>query len=245
MLARYRRYRLEFKYLAITGILLLSVVVLNRFEVFSGVNQGINDFIDGMNKLGFIGIFIVALLGNIALIIQVPYTSTLVPPALAGASFPHMMFLGVVAGIGSGIGETLKYGLADKILQQKPDLRSSKLVKWVEKFTARHPRLIPPVVVVWTALPIFPDDGIIIPLAMVKYGMRKIFVPLMLGKLAHNLMIALAVFFFTDRTASAMQSTDRSSLALSVLILIIMFILYQIEKARSVMNNQRASIPAE
>src|SRR5204862_367114 len=73
-------------------------------------------------KFGFVGIFLIALVANLSLVIQIPYTLPVLAAAIQGDSLAHMLELGLAAGIGSGIGALISYVVADKLLDRVPDL---------------------------------------------------------------------------------------------------------------------------
>lgn len=219
-----------------------SLVALDRLDAFEGLDGVVNDFMDWMTKLGFIGMFIVAVIGNSSLLIQVPYTVPLLSAALNGASLPTMLFLGLGAGIGAGFGEVISYGIADRILAQNPDLSKSRLYRWVNRQVLEHPRMIPVIVFIWGAT-VIPDDTVIIPLAMVKYGIRRIAPPLFISKIIHNFIVSFLFYEATGFWARRISSEVKTDLALGILIVFILVIFYQIEKTKAVADSLR--IPEE
>lgn len=236
------RYRIEIKYMLLIVFFLGSLVALDRLDAFEGLDGVVNDFMDWMTKLGFIGMFIVAVIGNSSLLIQVPYTVPLLSAALNGASLPTMLFLGLGAGIGAGFGEVISYGIADRILAQNPDLSKSRLYRWVNRQVLEHPRMIPVIVFIWGAT-VIPDDTVIIPLAMVKYGIRRIAPPLFISKIIHNFIVSFLFYEATGFWARRISSEVKTDLALGILMVFILVIFYQIEKTKAVADSLR--IPEE
>jgi hypothetical protein len=83
----------------------------------------------------------------------------------------------------------------------------------------------------WAVTPL-PDDTVIVPLAMVNYGVRRIALPLFTGKVAHNLVIAYVFYHFAvDPPVSPQVKTD---LALVIIVTFVLIVLYQVERARAV-----------
>ena len=225
-------------------ILLGILYALERMDAFAGMNTAVNDFMNRLAEFGFVGMLIIAVIGNSSLLVQVPYTVPLFSVALSGASLHHMLFLGLGSGIGAGIGEIISYMIADKVLAYNPDLPNSKLFRWTSEKIAKHPRLIFWLVFIW-AFSLLPDDTVIIPLAMVRYGVRRMMLPLFLGKLAHNLLMAWVMFRFTEWVARYISTDVKTDMALGILIIFITVILYQVEKAKATMknyNNAQATI---
>ena len=90
LLGRWDRYRLEVKYLVIAALLLGTLVVLVRVDAFSGINGAVDHAMDQGAKFGFVGIFLIALVANLSLIIQIPYTLPILAAAVQGDSLAHI-----------------------------------------------------------------------------------------------------------------------------------------------------------
>lgn len=225
-------HRLELKYLVIAAVLVGGLIALNRIDALSGLDHAITDALTTTEGLGVIGIFLVALIANCVVFIQIPYTLPVLSAALGGASLGEMVGLGVAAGIGAGIGEMIKYTVADQVLVRKRDLDQSPLYRWVFRQVRERPKVVKWIVLVWAGS-ILPDDTVVIPLAMVRYGLRRIAAPLLLGKVVHNVLTALVFYAFTDWADRHVSSGLQVDVALGVMIAFMLLILYQIEKVRS------------
>lgn len=226
------KYRIEIKYGLITLALLEGLVALDRAQAFSGLDTIIDSLFDMMSGLGFVGIFIVAVIGNATLLAHIPYTVPLLSLALSGASLDRMWLMGVASGLGAAVGELLSYGITLKLVGENPTLERSSLLQWVKRMVNAHPRMIPLLLFVYAVTPL-PDDTVIIPLAMVRYGFKQISLPLFTGKIAHNLMIVTIFYYFTSWSADRVSTTVQADLALGLVILFVIVILYQVEKNRA------------
>jgi len=91
---------------------------------------------------------------------------------------------------------------------------------------------------VWAVTPL-PDDTVIVPLAMVNYGVRRIALPLFVGKVVHNLVIAYVFYTVTD--TNLVSPNVKTDLALVVIVAFVLVVLYQVERARG----GRAGVTAE
>jgi membrane protein DedA with SNARE-associated domain len=78
-----------------------------------------------------------------------------------------------------------------------------------------------------------PDDSVIIPLAMTRYGLRRFAPPLFAGKIAHNVMVALLFYQFTAWSAASTPTHVRADLVLGLVLGFVLVILYQAEKSRA------------
>jgi membrane protein DedA with SNARE-associated domain len=226
------RYRLEIKYSLLIVALLGGLIALDRVDAFAGLDRWVSQAMDTMSQFGIVGMFLIAIIGNSSLLIQVPYTVPLVSIALNGAGLEHLLFLGLGAGIGAGIGEIISYLIADKVLANNPDLPKSSLYQWVDQTVKSHPRSTPWIIFVWAAS-FLPDDTVLIPLAMIKYGLRRVAFPLFMGKVTHNLLFALALYLAADEVSQRVSNEVQTDLALGILIVFVLIILYQVEKAKA------------
>ncbi len=241
------RYYIEIKYSLITLALLEGLVALQRAQAFSRMDVVIGDFFNLMSGLGFVGFFIVAVIGNASLLAHIPYTVPLLSLALGGASLDRMLLMGVASGLGAAVGEIVSYGITLKFLGDNATLARSPLLQWVKRMVNSYPRMIPLLLFFYAVTPL-PDDTVIIPLAMVHYGIKQILPPLFIGKVAHNLLIATLFYTFTSWSADSVSTTVQADLAFGLLLLFAMVILYQVEKnraTRSIPGHSTTRIPPD
>lgn len=225
------RYRIEIKYGILTIVLLGGLIWLAQNHALDGLSGSINGFMDSMAGLGVAGVFVVALIANGSLLIQVPYTLPMLSVALYSDSLFELVILGVATGVGAGLGEIVSYAIAYNIAAQIKELSKSALFRWIRRNIRENPRTIPIMVFIGAVFPI-PDDLVIMPLAMISYPVRKLMLPMFTGKIIHNLSVAIVFHYATD-TASDQVSRDVDvDLSLGILILFVLIIAYQIEKVR-------------
>jgi hypothetical protein len=232
LLALVRRYRLELKYVAIAVAAIAGLFALEVLDLLAGLDEAVTDFLTATEGLGAVGMFVAAAIANCAILVQIPYTLPVLSAALSGADLGEMLVLGVAAGLGAGVGEVIKYTVADRVLSRRPDLARSAMYRRTARIAEERPRLVNVLVFVWAAS-ILPDDGVILPLAMVRYGWRRIAVPLFTGKVVHNVLIALLFFYASDWAGSEVKGGVRVDLALGVMVVFVLLVLYQVEKSRA------------
>ncbi len=126
-----RRHRIEIKYLLIGAVVMGTLVALDRSQVLGNLDHVVTDILDATKGLGAVGMFLVALVSNCAIFVQIPYTLPLLSAAISGSSLGNLLILGAAAGIGAGFGEIIKYHVADRVLAKRPDLGRSGLYQWV------------------------------------------------------------------------------------------------------------------
>jgi hypothetical protein len=229
-------WSLRAKYVAIGLAFVTSLFLLQETHVLTVVSDAVDTFLDLAARFGAPGMFVAGLLGNASILVQVPYTLPLLSVALDGASLPHLMVLGLACGVGAGVGEIISYVVADAILARTPGLPASRVYRWIERNTERRPMLTKLAIFVWAVTPL-PDDTVIVPLAMVRYGVRRIALPLFAGKVVHNITIAILCFFVAVGSPGASPQT-KTDLALLVIVAFVLLVLYQVDRARLTTRRQ-------
>lgn len=220
-----QRWRIEIKYV------LLGILVLVGGTLFShsasAITQQIAQFLHIIAGFGLIGVFIGALLANATVGVHVPYTALTLAVATAHDNVTAKMLLAVASGAGASAGEFVSYAVAYRLAQLSDALHDHTLIVRLHRLITQHPRLIPLVVFIGAVSPL-PDDVIIVPLALAKYSLRKLFLPLFSGKILHNASL-IVLFEFVAHTTRSTPHT-RLDLSLGVLLLSVLAVLYQIEK---------------
>jgi membrane protein YqaA with SNARE-associated domain len=225
-----RRHHLELRYLLIGAILLGGLIAIDRTEVLGNFDHVVTDILDATEGLGAVGMFVIAIVSNCAVFIQIPYNLPMLSAAIGGASVTKMLILGLAAGLGAGIGEIIKYHVAHRVLAKRPNLHRSRLYQWMLRQAEEKPRHVKWIVFAIAATPA-PDDTVVVPLAMIRYGARRIAAPLFIGKLVHNLLFAMVFFALSDTAKSVVEGGLRIDLAFGLLVAFFLVVAYQIEKA--------------
>lgn len=233
---------MELKYATIAVLIVTVFVVLHAAGAFSGVNDTVTDGVDRLAGLGSIGIFLVALIANLSILIQIPYTLPLLSAALGGASLQSVMTLGLASGLGAGIGAVASYKVADALVARSPNLPEGRLFRWIAQNVDDRPRATAFAIFLVGVSPV-PDGAVVVPLAVVRYGMRRLAVPLFLGKLVHNLLFALLFYAFASWSAEHVSEKASTELALLVAILFMVLVAYHAEKARAVLRDVEQPAP--
>lgn len=144
------------------------------------------------SQYGYVGIFVISLLGATSIFIPIP--STVVIFILGGAQVgnpPTWAFnpflIAAFAGVGAAIGEFSGYliGIGGrKVIGEKYKSKMDILMRLFQKFG--------PVVIFAFALTPLPDDLLFIPLGVMRYKIVNALIPAVLGKFFSNLIIAYA-----------------------------------------------------
>jgi membrane protein YqaA with SNARE-associated domain len=150
------------------------------------------DLIDWMLSVsmqyGYLGIFLISLVGASAILFPIPYTIIIffLGGLKSGGNWVfEPIWIAVAAGIGAAIGEFTSYLLGfggRRVIGEKFKKKMGLLAKVFNKFG--------PVVIFVFALTPLPDDLLFIPLGVMRYSVIKAFIPALIGKFTMNLVIA-------------------------------------------------------
>jgi len=240
MVARLHKYRIEIKHSLITLAILSAGMAMNATGVFDGVEGRVNAFMNRLTDWGYVGLFVIGLVSNMTLVFLIPYALPLFTLAIYADTILEVVALGTAAGAGAGVGELTSYAVAHTIVAHVDDLEKSAFFRWTKRTIEAHPRVIPVFVWLASATPL-PDLMIIVPLAMIRYSWRKMIVPMVMGKIVQNVVMALVYRYAAD-VASALVSKDINfDMTATIAVIFVMFIVYQVDKARVERNNHRAS----
>jgi hypothetical protein len=226
------RLSVERKYALITVLVIALFIVLQMTNALAGVNETVTDGVNQLARLGSIGVFVIALIANVSIIIQIPYTLPLLSAALGGADLVSMLLLGVASGLGAGIGAVLAYKVADTLVVRTHAEPDGRAFRWISRNVDTKPRLTS-FVIFLVALSPLPDGTIVMPLAMVHFGLRRLAVPLFLGKFLHNVLLAFVFWAFASWAEEHVSDQATTGLALIVAVAFMLLVAYHAEKARS------------
>jgi membrane protein YqaA with SNARE-associated domain len=133
----------------------------------------------------FLGVFIISLLGSASIVFPIPYT--LVILFLGVNHIIDPLTLTVAGGLGSAVGQLSGYYIGyfgAKLVGVERRRRMEFFVRMFKKYGST-------LVFLFAFTPL-PDDLIIIPLGVLRYGFLRVFIPLLMGKL---LMCFLLAYF--------------------------------------------------
>jgi membrane protein YqaA with SNARE-associated domain len=145
--------------------------------------QDIPDWMQPLLQYGYLGIFLISLLGAMSIFVPIPYTIVIF--ILGASSSFEPLWIAVAAGAGAAIGEFSGYLIGfggRKVIGEKYKKKMDFLTKLFKKFG--------PIAIFVFALTPLPDDLLFIPLGIMRYGLIQAFIPALLGKFFSNLIIA-------------------------------------------------------
>ena len=200
----------------------------------------IQQFIEWMVNLslqyGYLGIFLISLIGALSIFFPIPYTVVIftLGGLKTGESWVfEPVWIAIAAGTGSAVGEFSGYLLGfggRKAISERYKKKMSVLMKVFDRFG--------PIVIFLFALTPLPDDLLFIPLGVIRYSILKAFVPALVGKLCMNLIIAYSGRFSIQiiRDIFGVESDWVSALigiVLAIVLLItVFFVMFRVDWER-------------
>lgn len=131
----------------------------------------------------FLGVFIISLLGSASIVFPIPYTLVILFLGMNHIIDP--LTLTVAGGLGSAVGQLSGYYIGcfgAKLVGVERRRRMEFFVRMFKKYGSA--------LVFLFALTPLPDDLIIIPLGVLRYGFLRVFIPLLMGKVLMCFLIA-------------------------------------------------------
>jgi membrane protein DedA with SNARE-associated domain len=128
-----------------------------------------------VQQFGYFGVFLVSLIGTMAIIIPLPYTLVIL---FLGTQGWDPLLLTVAGGSGSALGEFAGYLLGyygRRIVSEERQRKMDYLLRLFGKYS--------PAAIFFFALTPLPDDLLFIPLGILRYNPFKAFIPAFAGKL--------------------------------------------------------------
>ena len=174
-------------------IIFVAAVLLDRgiAEAISGFSEGIRDWAESSPSRynAYLVSFLVSIFGNTTIFIPFPYTAFVFIMTSQFGLDP--LLLGLISGLGAAIGEFTSYALGAGGGRYLEGHGHSKRFSSLHTFLLEHRRLVPLVIYLFAATPL-PDDIIMVPLGIIRYGLMPSLIPCFLGKT--TLLIVIGFF---------------------------------------------------
>jgi len=142
---------------------------------------------DTLASYGYVGIFLISLIGSSTIILPLPSAAFV----FAAGVILNPFLVGILAGIGSAIGEFTGYalGLSGRKIMRK---KWKKEIAKVEHLFQRYGGFL---VILFFAVTPLPDDVTGIIAGILKYPIKKYFIASLIGKIILHLILAYGGFY--------------------------------------------------
>jgi len=169
--------------------------------------------------MGYLGIFVVSILGNLIPFVPIPYLAAVYLFTLKHP-WANPLLVGAVSGLGGALGKMLVYFMgrgARALLSESSAQRYERLGKLLRNYGALAAFVI-------SATP-SPDDVIVLPLGLMKYDAAKVFLGLLAGKIFISTLTAYTGCLVAAITGYELIVETAASVALfAVVILLLVYV---------------------
>lgn len=173
-------------------------------------------------QFGYSGVFLVSLLGTMAIIVPLPYTLVIL---LLGMENWDPILLTVAGGLGSATGEFAGYLLGyygRRIVSAERQRKMDYLLRLFGRWN--------PLAIFVFALTPLPDDLLFIPLGVLRYSPVKAFIPALAGKLLMCYVLAsFGQVYGGILTALFGDESWIGAIITGILLVVIIFALYRVD----------------
>ncbi|MCD4686143.1 MAG: hypothetical protein K8S97_09425 [Anaerolineae bacterium] len=238
MLRIMHHYRLELKYALLSMLLLAGLLTLTWLGVLAGFEHQLSQWMQHLTKWGVLGMFAIAYVSNLTLVMPLPYGLPLFTLVLYAESHHDALLLGLAAGLGAGFGATMAYSVANSMLSQIDHAADNRMVRFVRRVVDRYPRTIPVIVWLASATPA-PEGMITTSLALVRYPWRTIVALVATGKVCGNLVMATLYFYAAGLFTGQMSESANFGGTLLLIVVCLGLFAYQAEKVQLARGDTR------
>ncbi|MEM9337029.1 MAG: hypothetical protein AAGA35_04205 [Patescibacteria group bacterium] len=170
---------------AILVATLFIVVVIGAFYFAQQVTQN-EALLSFLGQYGYFSVLVLAIISGLNAIVPVPAASFVPVFTEAGLEL-HLIILMLI--IGTTIADSIGY-VFGSLSRDYVHARYPKIVTKIETFHNQHREWVLPVVVLYAAVVPFPNEAIVIPLALLGCGYRNLLFALILGNTINQTALA-------------------------------------------------------
>lgn len=142
-----------------------------------------------VEKFGYFGVLITGIVAGLNTFIPLP-AATFAPLFIgAGLSVP-LIILGLT--LGTLIADSIGFALGH-VSRELIETKYPKLFSFFTTLQQEHSKWIIPVVILYASFVPFPNEAILIPLALAGVKFRSIVIPLVIGNLIHQIILVYGI----------------------------------------------------
>jgi membrane protein YqaA with SNARE-associated domain len=142
-----------------------------------------------IERLGYLGVLITGIVAGLNTIVPI-HAATFTPLFLeAGLSVPLII---ATLAVGTLVADSLGYALGH-VSKELVEDKYPKIFNFFTNLATNHSRWIIPVVFLYAAFFPFPNEAILIPLALAGVKLKRLLLPLIIGNIVHQTLAVYAV----------------------------------------------------
>lgn len=214
----------------ISGLLMAAVAfIYTQLNHIPAVHQTLlhwnESLASSLINYGLLGAFLNSFISNASLGIPIPYSPLFIFLASQAKSTPFLIALALVGAVGSAIGEVVSFYVGRTV--SGAIFKENRTAVFIRRIAEQRPRLIALCLFLAAATP-FPDDFVIIPLGLMNYSVKRMFLPILAGKTVFlGVLVYLSRFaYLTVADSTSFNSLDPSTFLL-IIVLFVIFVGYQ------------------
>lgn len=132
-------------------------------------------------QFGYLGVFIISLIGAISVAIPIPYTVVIFLLGANPNTNLNPLLIALASGGGAAVGEMVGYGAGYAAGELVGERRKRRMGAMLELLTMRGRWIWPFLIFVFALTPL-PDDLLLIPLGLLRYSPWKVLPSMLAGK---------------------------------------------------------------
>jgi len=178
--------------------------------------------LNSLLQLGLTGVFLISFLGSIIPFLPLPYLAIVVILSQEYSNI-DLIFLGLSAGIGGGIGKLTTYFIG-RALNLKLSEKKKAELKIFSSLIKKYGTLG---VFIFALTPL-PDDVLYFPLGLAKFSFLRFFIPNLIGKTILAIFVAMLGHYYFEIAKNFFGESESiliNLIAISFMIIITIFLL--------------------
>ncbi len=140
-------------------------------------------------RFGYFGITVVAIVAGLNVIVPIPAASLVPIFTTSGLWLPLII---TALTIGTIIADYIGYILG-QLSSRAIDTRYKKSLTYYKSLYEKYKRFLLPIIFIYSAFVPFPNEALLIPLALLGVKFRSIFIPLLVGDLINQTIFAIGI----------------------------------------------------
>lgn len=172
-------WKVIFSVLGLVAVITLALLLANNIQNNPELQKTVVEW-------GYVGVVIWGVIAGLNVVIPLP-AGSFAPVFAAGGLWMPFIIIALALGtliadyIGYAFGRWSRAGIGEKY---------PKLLTYYEKLVTNHHFWILPSIFLWAAFAPFPNEAIILPLAVLGIRFRFMFIPLLLGGIVHQALFS-------------------------------------------------------